>query len=295
MIGMSNDFLNQNMKPIRLYRLLQSICNFDTDEIVSTYNLAKVGRIKIFDFDYPLTDKIDKEQFEVNILNHFMNRRIGFETPTAFKISLNAKLNEIMPSYNKLFDMLDGWDLIKDGEEITKTTTRDYDEKADYEKKNTGTDTMANTGTNTINNTGTNIMSNTGTDTNVETGKITDDNRSSDMPQSDIGNVQDADYLTRYTLNDKTFTNHQNQRTLNTQNQETLNTQNQQTLNTQNQRTANLKETNDQNKSIDETITETEKHTPGDKIKIYKEFLENRTSIYTMIYKDLETCFYGLL
>mgnify|MGYP007022383860 CR=1 FL=1 len=29
--------------------------------------------------------------------------------------------------------------------------------------------------------------------------------------------------------------------------------------------------------------------------KRYKEFLENRTSIYTMIYDELETCFYGLL
>jgi hypothetical protein len=295
MIGMENKGLSQNMKPIRIYRLLQSICNFEAEEYIPTKDLAKVGRLKIFDFDYPLTDKVSRETFEINILEHFMNRRIGFETPTAFKISLKAKLNEIMPSYNKMFDMLDGWDLFKDGETINKTTTIEYDESGDYEKTNTGTDNISNTGTNTVKNTGTDTTVNSGTDTNVESGRIDTVDKNSDMPQSDLGNVQDDDYLTNYKINEKTFNNHQNQRTLNLQNQETLNTQNQQTLNTQNLRTANLKENNEHNKNIDETITEKETHTEKDKIKIYKEFLENRTSIYTMIFDDLETCFYGLL
>lgn len=263
LMGMENRGLNQNMKPVRLYRLLQSICNFDEEEYTPTKDLAKVGRTKIFDFDYPLTDNVPRETFEVNILEHFMNRRIGFETPTAFKISLKAKLNEIMPTYNKMFDMLDGWNLFNDGETIGKTTTISYEESGDYDKKNTGTDTVNNTGTNT----------------NVETGSVTTDNRNSDMPQSDIGNVQDDDYLTNYTLNNQTYNNLQNQLT----------------QNTQNQRTANLREQNEHNKNIGETITESETHTEKDKIKIYKEFLENRTSIYTMIYDDLETCFYGLL
>jgi len=263
MMGTANDLTRNNMKPVRLYRLLQSICNFEADEYVPTKDLAKVGRSKIFDFDYPLTDKVPRETFEVNILNHFMNRRIGFETPTAFKISLNAKLNEIMPMYNKMFDMLEGWELFNDGENITKTTIIEYGETADYDKRNTGTDTV----------------DNTGTMTNVETGSITDDLRNSNMPQSELENVQDADYLTNYNYNTQTFNNHQNQNT----------------QNTKNKRTADLQETNQQNKNIDETITETEHHTPSDKIKIYKEFLQNRTSIYTMIFDDLETCFYGLL
>lgn len=247
------------MKPVRLYRLLQSICNFDSDEYVPTKNLAKVGRLKIFDFEYPLSENIDKETFEVNILEHFMNRRIGFETPTAFKISLKAKLNEIMPQYNKMFDLLDKIDIMQD----TKITIRDYDESGDYEKTNTGTDTVANTGTST----------------NVETGKITNDNRSSDMPQSELTNVQSADYLTNYSLNTEEYNNHQNQTT----------------NNLQNQRTANLKENNEHSKTIDETVTEKGNLSPTEKLKLYKEYLENRTSIFTMIFDDLETCFYGLL
>lgn len=247
------------MKPIRLYRLLQSICNFDSEEYVPTKNLAKVGRSKIFDFEYPLSENVDKETFEVNILEHFMNRRIGFETPTAFKISLKAKLNEIMPQYNKMFDLLENIDVMQD----TKITIRDYDESGDYEKRNTGTDTV----------------SNTGTSTNVESGNITNDNKNSDMPQSELTNVQSADYLTNYTLNTETFNNHQNQTT----------------NNLQNQRTANLKENNEHSKLIDETVTEKGNLSPTEKLKLYKEYLENRTSIFTMIFDDLETCFYGLL
>lgn len=263
LMGEADNLTRTNLKPVRLYRLLQSICNFEAETYVPTKDLAKVGRLKIFDFDYPLSEKVPRETFEVNILNHFMNRRIGFETPTAFKISLNAKLNEIMPTYNKMFDMLEGWDMFNENGDITKSKTRTYEESADYDKRNTGTDTI----------------DNTGTDTNVETGSITDDLRNSAMPQSELSNVQDADYLTNYNYNTQTFNSHQNQ----------------ETLNTKNKRTADLKETNEQNKNITETIEETIKATPEEKIKIYKDFLENKTSIYTMIFDDLETCFYGLL
>ena len=43
--------------------------------------------------------------------------RIGFDTVTAFRIQLNVKLNEIMPLYNKMFDLLYDNDLFG---EITK-------------------------------------------------------------------------------------------------------------------------------------------------------------------------------
>lgn len=95
-----------NEKPPTLYSLLQSIVNYGKDEQTKIKDLAKVGRTTIFDFDYPLSDKITKEDFECMILNHFLMRRIGFETLTAFKIQLNVKMNSIMPMYNKLIDLL---------------------------------------------------------------------------------------------------------------------------------------------------------------------------------------------
>ena len=68
-----------------IYSILESIVNYGKDDKTKIKNLAKEGRQKIFDFDYPLTDNISKEDFECMILNKFLMRRIGFETITAFK------------------------------------------------------------------------------------------------------------------------------------------------------------------------------------------------------------------
>ena len=110
--------------PPTIYSLLESIVNFGEEEKTSISNLAKSGRSAFFDFEYPLTENIDKETFEVMILNNYMMRRIGYETLTAFKLALNVKLNSIMPIYNKLFDSLEGWNIFSDGENITRSVTR---------------------------------------------------------------------------------------------------------------------------------------------------------------------------
>ena len=107
---------NDISEPPTLYSLLESIVNFDALNKTKIKDLAKMGRSTIFDFNYPLTSNISKEDFECMILNKFLMRRIGFDTLTAFKIQLNVKLNEIMPAYNKLFDSLNGWNLFNDGE-----------------------------------------------------------------------------------------------------------------------------------------------------------------------------------
>ena len=101
---------NNNLPPT-IYTILEAIVNPDVDlnapaPDVKIKDLAKVGRSTIFNFDYPLSSKVDKEKFECMILNHFLQRRIGFETVTAFRIQLDVKLNEIMPFYNKMFDAL---------------------------------------------------------------------------------------------------------------------------------------------------------------------------------------------
>ena len=109
--------------PQTLYSIMNSICNFEAEERTNIYDLASGARSTIFDFNYPLSTHVNKAEFEILILKHFIMRRIGFDTPTAFKIALEVKLNEIMPRYNKLFDLLDGWNLFNDGETITRTTS----------------------------------------------------------------------------------------------------------------------------------------------------------------------------
>ena len=155
-------------RPPRLYDLLESLVNYGKADKTKIKNLAKESRNYIFDFDYPLSDKVNKEKFETMILNHFLLRRIGFETFTSFQIQLNVKLNEIMPLYNKMFESLDGWNLFNDGEIVE----RDLKDNRTIENN-----TSAN---NKLNNKSETIA----------------DLRYSDTPQNQLENLKDGSYVT---------------------------------------------------------------------------------------------------
>ena len=62
------------------------------------------ARPKIFDFTFPMFDDAYKPVLETKILKHFYTREIGEETVSLWKLRLDAKLNEIMPYYNKLYE-----------------------------------------------------------------------------------------------------------------------------------------------------------------------------------------------
>jgi hypothetical protein len=217
---------NDITEPPTLYSLLESIVNYDEENKVKFKNLAKEGRHVIFDFEYPLSTHITKEDFEVMILNKFLMRRIGYETLTAFKIALSVKLNEIMPNYNKLFDAIADWDLFQDGEVETRV----------------------------------NEESNTSTTSTTSTNSGTEDLRYSNTPQNRLTDVQNGNYVTDYNYNTSSATG--------TTSGEVEGTNN-----------------------LDETIT----RTPSSKIEVYKNFIESKNNIYTMIFNDLETLFYGLV
>lgn len=217
-------------EPQTLYSIMNSICNYGKEEKTNIYGLASGARSTIFDFDYPLSTHINREEFEVLILKHFIMRRIGFDTPTAFKLALEVKMNEIMPLYNKLFDALDGWELFNSGESITRVTTDN--------------------GSNTLNNTITANNTNTS------------DRRNSNVPQNQLSEIQNGTYMTDYNLD--------------------TDTSNGTTLSSTEGTNAN-------------TTNEVINRTPADKIKIYKDFIESKNNIYTMIYKDLDSLFYGIV
>ena len=155
-------------RPPKLYDLLESIVNYRKTDKTKIKNLAKESSQFIFDFDYPLSNKVDKEKFETMILNHFLLRRIGFETFTSFQIQLNVKLNEIMPLYNKMFESLDGWNLFNDGE-IVERNLKD--------NRTIENNTSAN---NKLNNKSETIA----------------DLRYSDTPQNQLENLRDGSYVT---------------------------------------------------------------------------------------------------
>lgn len=219
-----------NPKPPTIYQILEAIVNYGKEERTGTRNLAREGRNKIFDFDYPLTEKISNEEFETMILNKFMMRRIGFETITAFKIQLCVKLNEIMPMYNKMFDFLDGWDIFKDGE----VTTRDKD----Y-----------------------NGSSNINSNVNVNSNN-TSDRRNSELPQDELDNIKDGKYMTNYNLDtDDTSSN------------------------------SNSASSSSDRNNEHEVIS----RTPSDKMTLYKELMNNKKNIYSMIFQDLDSLFYQIV
>lgn len=59
-----------------------------------------------FDFQltsYPIFDENYRSVLNNNILNHYYENEIGFETAPLFRFFLNQKLNEIMPYYNNLY------------------------------------------------------------------------------------------------------------------------------------------------------------------------------------------------
>lgn len=218
-------FPDYNLPPT-LYRLLNSLVNYDEEEQTKIKDLAAAGREDIFDFEYPLSTHVDKEDFEVLILNHFLMRRIGYDTLNAFKIALNVKLNEIMPIYNKMFDMLDGWDIFNDGEEVSRT--------------------VSDAGSNSLNN--------------ITSTSNTSDRRYSDTPQNQLSNVQNGSYITDYNYDTDTGS-------------------------------VSSSAAGSDTRYTVETIT----RTPSDKMKLYKEFIENKKSIMTMIFEDLDVLFYGLV
>lgn len=66
-------------------------------------NVIAESRSKIFDFDYPIFDEAYRPVLESKILYHYYTREICEETVGLWKLRLKAKMNEIMPYYNKLY------------------------------------------------------------------------------------------------------------------------------------------------------------------------------------------------
>lgn len=157
-------------KPPTLYSLLKQMV--EDEDYVYSRDLAKETRSKVFDFDYNLSSKVNKEEFETLILNHFLMRRIGYETYSSWYIAFRNKIKEIVPIYNKLFDSLENWDLFNDGEEITRQTST--------------------VGTDSVN-----------SESNVDVSTTTDV-RSSNTPQNEIEDIKNGNYVSDYSYDQGT-------------------------------------------------------------------------------------------
>ena len=73
------------------------ITGLTVDEIIEQ------SRADVFNFSFPIYDTDYLPTLEHNILNHYYSREIGLETVQLWKQKLNARLNIIMPKYNKMY------------------------------------------------------------------------------------------------------------------------------------------------------------------------------------------------
>lgn len=154
------DILDISDEPPMLSDLMDSKVNYNNPDPVDVDDLPEAFRSYLFDFDYPLDNKY-KQDFEITFLEHYMFRRIGFETFTSFKIHLKVKLKSIMPKYNKMFEGFSKLNFLG----LKETHSRSESENG------------------------------------VSTGNTTNDNRYSQLPQNEIQDVKDGAYLTDYTYN----------------------------------------------------------------------------------------------
>lgn len=257
-------------KPPTLYSIMESIVNYGTDDKTKIKDLADASRETIFNFNYPLSTHILKKDFETMILNHFIDRRIGFETMTLFRIKLNVKLNEIMPVYNKMFDMMDGWDLFSDGEEINRIVTDSR------EINNTQSQEIDATNTNSS-------QSSTTTQNSSQTSSNnTKDIRKSDTPQNELTDVQNGSYVTDYEYNTGSGTG--------TDTSSGTGSGSSSGTTTEDRNISVTGETTNEG-NLQETISKSQHN----KLQVYTEFIEKRKHIYSMIFKELECLFYQLV
>lgn len=172
-------------------------------------DVIRNSRTKIFDFSYPIFDEAYRPVLETKILLHNYTREICEETVGLWKLRLKAKMNEIMPFYNKLyesellkFNPLYDTDYYKDGKRTGKedsTTVNANNRNSKY----SGTDT---TNSNTVRGGADSVQTN-------ERDKYSEWNLYSDTPQGGIEGIigaedepslEDNGYLTnaRHILHD---------------------------------------------------------------------------------------------
>lgn len=199
----------------------------------SVQEIIENSRESIFSFNYPIFDAEYKPVLETKILKHYYGREIASETFGRWQLWLDARLNEIMPYYNKLyeselleFNPLYDIDLTtdynKEGENSgTENISIDTDTSDSVTKTGRKTDTGAITDEGAFSSTRTDNLSKRTQDSGTETdsGSVVPKNTKreyfSDTPQGGVTGVENDNYLTTYkkTVDDGTGSTNSNTKT----------------------------------------------------------------------------------
>lgn len=183
---------------------------YNCDELKShtVDDIINNSRHLIFNFEYPIFDSSYKPTLENKILKHYYTREISAETFGLWQLWLNARMNEIMPKYNKLYkaerDIL-GKELKNIDVKINSLRTDDLLKESNYLRTDKLKETRDLTRTDNLHETSDSTRTDNLTRTNSH--NDTDKKRFSDTPQ---GSMQFADvdngnvWLTTYERNDNT-------------------------------------------------------------------------------------------
>ena len=144
----------------------------------------------IFNFDFPIFDETYRPVLERKILMNYYTREIALETVALWKLKLEARLLEIMPKYNRLYQVElitynPLWDV-----DLTEDKWRDIDTST------TGQEARQEAATSQS------AEQNAGTNSNT--------NLYSDTPQGAITNLADGKYLTNATMDNGTSASSRN-------------------------------------------------------------------------------------
>lgn len=129
----------------------------------SVNSIIDTARTQIFDFNYPIFDEAYRPILERKILKHYYTREICEETVGLWKLRLDAKMNEIMPYFNKLYNS----ELI----EFNPLYEVDYNRQG--EKNDTNKQTGTNNNTRNSTDSGSDVLTNNLTNKNVQSGTDT--------------------------------------------------------------------------------------------------------------------------
>lgn len=253
-------------KPPVLVNVLNSIYTTEHGVKPRLLDIPVLCQKHVFDFSYPLSDNVDKNTFEQNWIRHFLMRRIGTETYSAFLIELISKINEIMPKYNIMFDALvENYNLFDGGSYKLSIT----------EKENTNRDKTKENETNIDAE-----MNNDRTTHSEATSNGTTDNRFSDTPQNHISNVQDGEYITEYTYTETE-----------------AGTDTDGIIEDRGTEDRTVKENGTENEGVTRSFTRTESKetTINNKTETFLKFQSEIQSIYTMIYRECDDLFLQIM
>lgn len=186
---------------------LRFICEHDAGLYESAgYNnvneILQACHSHVFSFEYPIFDEAYRSVLEIKILKHFYTQEICAETVGLWKLFLDARMNEIMPYYNKLYES----ELLK----FNPLYDTDYTRTSESEGNKTGEENTDNTikhsgsvtDASTANSKRTNNLSQVSTDGGRDQRNTSSTEKNdhwdyySDTPQGTVSNLADLRYLT---------------------------------------------------------------------------------------------------